>query len=262
VQPAGFLCPECSAPLRLNDRSQIGREIECPACGKRLRIVADAGEVRAVRAAEPAALELPRHPGSRGTLRVIWLATACLGGAILWIVTRPTALETRVESTTFEQDSPAAPVVVAEPIVEAPEIESPAPVPAPVVEPPAAPALPPPEPPVLGADDRPLMPELAPDLREIDVAGQLALPIEEFSQMRPVQVRLLLRQIAELSAVPIDLSEVETEPWRTKLDEPATVELRQTTIREVLEEIVRRAELSYRHRDGVIFVTPPNRPES
>ena len=94
-------------------------------------------------------------------------------------------------------------------------------------------------------------------LPAVDVAAQLSLRIEEFSQTRPVEVRLLLRQIAELSAVPVDLSAVEIDPWRAKLDRAATFELKQTTVGKVLDEILKQAELSYRHKDGVIFVTPP-----
>jgi len=36
--------------------------------------------------------------------------------------------------------------------------------------------------------------------------------------------------------------------------------LKQTTVGKVLDEILKQAELSYRHKDGVIFVTPSDRP--
>ncbi|OAI52001.1 hypothetical protein AYO47_06665 [Planctomyces sp. SCGC AG-212-M04] len=241
-------------PLRLNDRSQIGREIDCPDCGKRLRIVADAGEVRAVRAAEPIAFELPRRPGSQNALRLIWLATGCLGVVIVWIASRPATPEARLEKSKFEDSSPSVPVVAAEPAVETAKTEPP---PAPVIQAPKLPEPHPPEVPVVAADNRPIAPELAADLPAVDVAAQLSLRIEEFSQIRPVEVRLLLRQIAELSAVPVDLSAVENDPWRARLDRTVSVELKQTTVGKVLDEIVKQAELSYRHKDGVIFVTPP-----
>jgi DNA-directed RNA polymerase subunit RPC12/RpoP len=257
VQPAGFLCPECSAPLRLNDRSQIGREIDCPDCGKRLRIVADAGEVRAVRAAEPMAFQLPPRPGSRSTLRLIWFATACLGVVVLWVAARPTTPEARLEKSKFEDSSPAVPIVAAEPVMETPKAEPP---PSPIIQPPKLPEPHPPQANVAAADNRPFVPELAAELPAVDVTAQLSLRIEEFSQTRPAQVRLLLRQIAELSAVPVDLSAVEIDPWRAKLDRAVSVELKQTTVGKVLDEILKQAELSYRHKDGVIFVTPSDRP--
>jgi hypothetical protein len=129
-----------------------------------------------------------------------------------------------------------------------------------MIERPKLPAPPPPEAPAAAADNRPIEPELAADLPAVDVAAQLSLRIDEFSQTRPVEVRLLLRQIAELSSVPVDLSAVEIEPWRAKLDRSVSIELRQTTVGKVLDEIVKQAELSYQQRDGVIFLTPPDRP--
>jgi hypothetical protein len=246
-------------PLRLKDRSQFGREINCPDCGKRLRIVADAGEVRAVRVEEPiVGLELPRRPGSKGTLRLIWLATACLGVVIVWIASRPGTPETQIERTRFEEAPPATVAAVSEPLVEQSKVEPPPETTPPAAEPPRLPEpLPAEAPQVAAVADRPIVPDFAPDVPAVDVATQLSLRIEEYSQTRPVPVRLLLRQIAELSAVPVDLSEVEIDPWRAKLDKPVTVELRQTTVGKVLDEILRQSELSYRHRDGVIFVAPP-----
>ncbi|HVJ67639.1 MAG TPA: hypothetical protein VM510_06640, partial [Caulifigura sp.] len=95
-------------PLRLNDRSQIGREIDCPDCGSRLLIVADAGEVRAQRAVGARGLELPRRSGSKMTLRLIWLATVCLGGLVVWLAARPDA------ASSITVKKPPQPVVVEE----------------------------------------------------------------------------------------------------------------------------------------------------
>jgi hypothetical protein len=182
-----------------------------------------------------------------------------LGVAIVWLANRPATTETRIEQTKFEEADPGTQETAPDSVVEAPKEELPPIVAAPAVEPPKLPELPPVEAPQVAAvaDDRPIVPEFAPDLPPVDVAAQLSLKIEEYSQTRPVQVRLLLRQIAELSAVPVDLSEVEIDPWRAKLDQAVTLELKKTTVGKVLDEILRRTELSYRHRDGVIFVTPP-----
>jgi hypothetical protein len=224
-----------------------------------LRIVADACEVRAVRVEEPAiGLELPHRTSPKGTLRLIWLATACLGVVIVWIASRPGTPETQVERTKFEEAPPATDVVVAEPSVGPPKVEPPPESAPPATEPPQLPEPPPVKPPQgTAVADRPILPEFAPDLPAVDVAVQLALKLEEYSQTRPVPARLLLRQVAELSAVPVGLSEVEIDAWRANLDKPVTVELRQTTVGKVLDEILRQSELSFRHRDGVIFVTPP-----
>jgi len=245
-------------PLRLRDRSQIGRDIDCPDCGTRLRIMADAGEVRAERAAEPRALDLRRPRGTKNTLRLIWGATACLGVMIVWIASRPTTTEIGPTEATVEEESPepASPPSPPQAVVESPKESSPA-----IVEPPPAlPEAPPAETPPAAAvvtDDRPIVPDLAPDPPPVDIAAQLSLPIEEYSQSRPVEVRLLLRQIAELSAVTVDLSAVEEEPWKAKLDQAISIELKATTVAGVLNEVLNQAGLTCRHSAGVIFVLPP-----
>jgi hypothetical protein len=67
----------------------------------------------------------------------------------------------------------------------------------------------------------------------------------------------LLRQIAELSAVPVDLSAVEVEPWKAKLDQAISVEMKETTVGGVLGEVLKRSGLRYESRVGVIFIMPP-----
>ncbi|QDT55149.1 hypothetical protein Pan44_31910 [Caulifigura coniformis] len=249
-------------PLRLRDRSQFGREIDCPDCGTRLRIVADRGEVRAERATEPVGLELPKTRSSRSTLRLIWGVTACLGVGVVWYASRPAKTEPLPREITVEQAEPAGPepapqtAIAPQAVVEEPKEELPPVVVAPVVEPPKPAAAQTPPVVAVPPDDPPLMPELAPDQPVVDVAAQLSLKIDEYSQVKPAPVRLLLRQIAELSAVPVDLSEVEAEPWKTKLDQAISVELKATTVGGVLEEVLKQAGLGSRQQDGVIFVVP------
>ena len=98
-------------------------------------------------------------------------------------------------------------MAVSEPLVEQPTAEPPPETTSPATEPPrvAGTSAGGSSPGRSALDDRPIVPEFAPDLPAVDVAAQLSLRIEEYSQTRPVQVRLLLRQIAELSAVPVDL---------------------------------------------------------
>lgn len=243
-------------PLRLKDRSQLGREIDCPDCGKRLRIVADGGEIRAERATEPVGLELPKPRSSRNTLRVIWGATFCVGAGVMWIASRPAATELEPKEVAVEDAEPAVPEPAPSVVVDAPKEVPPPVVVAPMVEPPEPPPAQAPPVGVVPAEDPPLMPEMAPDRPVVDVAVQLSLKIEEYSQLKPTPVRLLLRQIAELSAVPVDLSEVEVEPWKAKLDQAISVELKATTVGGVLEDVLKRSGLGSRQEEGVIFVVP------
>jgi hypothetical protein len=261
VQPTGFLCPECSLPLRLRDRSQLGREINCPDCGTLLRLQADGGTVQAVRVELiPTGLPVVRRD-SRTKLRLIWAATACLGVFVLWLSVRSD--ESPARGVTPEPvaadplkaaEEPSAPPVAAE-IVEPPAATLPM-----VPEPIAAPLVPVVVPPKVAAEDeRPLNPVLAADPPPVDIPAQLSLKITEFAQLKPAEVRLLLRQIAELGAVPVDLSEVEVEPWKERLDRAITLELKDTTLAAVLNEILHQSNLGSRWQDGIIYVTPPPR---
>jgi hypothetical protein len=186
-------------------------------------------------------------------LRLIWLATACLGVVIVWIASRPSTPEARVEKSRFEDSVPAAPLAAAGPVPETSKVEPP---PAPMIERPKLPAPPPPEAPVAAADNQPIAPELAADLPAVDVAAQLAVRIEEFSQARPVEVRLLLRQIAELSAVPVDLSAVEKDPWKAMLDQEITVSLKDTTVEGILAEVLGQTGLQWQLRQEAITILP------
>jgi len=193
-------------------------------------------------------------------LQGIWLSTACLGTLIVWATTRPGDGENRARPADVAALEPAIrpPEVLAVPAQ--PPVAEPIPRPAePSVSPLNLPEPMPADPPLTpGADDEnhPLNPDLALDEPPLNVPEQLSLRIQEYSQPRPVAVRLLLRQVAELSAVPVDLTEVEDEPWKLKLDQPVTLHLEQTTVGQLLEEILRLADLSYHHRDGIIFVKP------
>jgi hypothetical protein len=113
------------------------------------------------------------------------------------------------------------------------------------------------DPPVPQEDQRPIDVPMAPDIPRIDVAKQLAQPILEFSQEKPVQARRLLQQVAELSAVPVDSSAVEIDPWRERLDRPVTLVLKETTVGGILAAVLELAGLRTETRDGVIHILPP-----
>jgi hypothetical protein len=63
MQVYSFPCPHCSATLRLKDRTFVGRQIDCPDCGRALAIVSD-GQ-RGV------AAEIVALPGVSGQLSVV-----------------------------------------------------------------------------------------------------------------------------------------------------------------------------------------------
>jgi hypothetical protein len=97
---------------------------------------------------------------------------------------------------------------------------------------------------------------MAADNLQLDVAAQLRQPILEFTQNKPVEVRQLLWQLAELSAVPIDASAVDIEPFQERLDRPVTLALKETTVGAILDEIAEQAELTVEISEGVIVLHP------
>jgi hypothetical protein len=98
---------------------------------------------------------------------------------------------------------------------------------------------------------------IAPDLPKVDVAKQLAQPILLFAQEKPVEVRRLLQQVAEMSAVPVDSSAVEVAPWRERLERPVTLVLKKTTVGEILSAVMELCGLRTETIDGVIHILPP-----
>ncbi len=255
MHPAEFRCPFCSTTLRLKDRSQIGRTIDCPDCQRPLQIVADSGAVRAIAAEETRRIAIPASKNPRTALRIIWAATALVGSAIIWLASRPNESPLpRADQPTFVE----TPVAETPPVVT--ETPAAAPVDPPAVAPPVADvvkevvaATPAPAP---DAQDAPLLPDHAPDVPLVNIPRQLALRIESYSQPTPAEVRLLLRQIAEFSAVPIDLTAVEVAPWKERLDQKIMFELKTTTVAGVLEQIVMLAGLSAEQKDGALHILP------
>jgi len=257
--------------LRVRDRSQVGRTIACPECRQPLVLRSDAAGRITAEIAEPE-IDLLRQRTRpewsrrmRSPLAVAWASIFITAIAALWLFLRedPDRDGTR-------QPSPL--VVDSAPSERKPPAEAPAATPNPPASPdeqpisvPVAtdnePADPPPvaatpEPPVNPADLLPLDVPMAADNLRLDVAAQLRQPILEFTQNKPVEVRRLLWQLAELSAVPIDASAVDIEPFQERLDRPVTLALKETTVGEILDALAERAELTVEISEGVIVLHP------
>ncbi len=114
---------------------------------------------------------------------------------------------------------------------------------------PTDPVTPPPQPnmaeagplaPVLA--DQPITVELTPEWVGYDVERGLAISVTRFEIKTPIPLRMVLRQIVEMSALPIDTSQVAD---GSRLDQPVTLELQQTTIRGILETALKQVQLEF-----------------
>lgn len=95
---------------------------------------------------------------------------------------------------------------------------------------------------VSGPADLPITVELVPERVGYDVERGLAVSVTRFEIKTPIPLRLVLRQIVEMSALPIDTSQVQNDP---RLDQPVTIELQQTTIRGILETALKQVQLEF-----------------
>lgn len=108
--------------------------------------------------------------------------------------------------------------------------------------------------------DRPIDVPIARDqppkpVYEVDRAlGQTLL---RFSQDKPAQVIDLLYQLEELAGVPFHLEAVANGPEASRLEQTIALSLQNTTVRQVLEELLSQAELGYTtSRDFGIRIVP------
>jgi hypothetical protein len=90
--------------------------------------------------------------------------------------------------------------------------------------------------------DPPITVELTPERVGYDVERGLAVAVARFEIKTPIPLRLVLRQIVEMSALPIDTSQVQKDP---RLDQLVAIELQQTTIRGILEAALKQVELEF-----------------
>jgi len=99
-----------------------------------------------------------------------------------------------------------------------------------------------PEPAATHQDQTPITVEVTPERRGYDYERNLSVSITRFQTPQPIMLRVLLRQLAELSAMPIDLGDLAED---AALNQLVSVDLKQTTIRGVLEECLKPAQLSF-----------------
>jgi antitoxin component of RelBE/YafQ-DinJ toxin-antitoxin module len=92
------------------------------------------------------------------------------------------------------------------------------------------------------ANDPPITVEITPEPKGYDVERGLALAVTKFELKTPVPLRMLLRQIVEMSALPIDLSKVQDDP---RLDHPITLDLKDTTLHAILTAALDQAQLEF-----------------
>ena len=132
---------------------------------------------------------------------------------------------------------------------------------------PSDPVTPPPQPNMVdvepkapGPADVPITVELAPERVGFDVERGLAVRVTRFEIKTPVPLRLVLRQIVEMAALPIDTSQVQDDP---RFDQPITLDLQQTTIRGILEAALKPVQLGFTEDPQGIHLqlsSPPTEP--
>ncbi|MBX3444412.1 MAG: hypothetical protein KF774_18580 [Planctomyces sp.] len=275
MQPSQFSCPRCRSRLRVRDRSQVGRTIDCPECRTPLKLASDAGGRIAAFAVEPEGIDVAatRKPRPADRLKspttIAWASMLLAAGALFGIIFWPNQKPSRETARDVQQPAPVVP-----PALDPPPIDPDEP---PLEDPQHGDDLAPdaddlPIDPVLAADVAPALdpdPESDPDAAPIDVplaedgprfdiAAQLRQPVLEYSQPKPAAVRELLKQIAEMSAVPIDASAVEAAPWNERLDREVTISLTGTSVGGILQAVVQQAELRTELGDDAILVLPPH----
>lgn len=107
------------------------------------------------------------------------------------------------------------------------------------------------------AVDSPITVELVPEQVGYDVERGLAVKVSRFEIKTPIPLRLVLRQIVEMSALPIDMSGVQNDP---RLDQPVTIELQKTTLRGILEATLQQVQWEFTEDAQGIHLMPSSQP--
>jgi hypothetical protein len=268
VQPVVFSCPHCQSRLRVRDRFQIGRTIDCPECAAPVQLTMDAaGRLEAI-PVQPASQPLTAPaPSWRRKLHsptaIAWTSVLLAAVVVFLVIFRADEPDSRSDSKPLKEEEAAKVEAPPEapPLVELPKNELPTaetiPIDVPMAAGPLAQAGPPGNQLAEVGDDPPIDVEMAPDIPLIDVAAQLRQPIVEFTQKEPVGARQLLKMISEMAALPIEMSEADVEAWRSHLDQPVSLSLQDTSVGAILEAVVQQAGLRTTISDGVIHVLPP-----
>jgi hypothetical protein len=107
-----------------------------------------------------------------------------------------------------------------------------------------------------GPDDQPIAVPLAPDLPVIDVDAALRQRIVSIEQLDPVPASRLLQQVAEMAGVTIDARSVLDDPkLAERLNAPVTLNLADTTVRDILQSVLDQARLKFETADFGIRVS-------
>lgn len=285
-----FQCPSCQAPLRLQNRALfVGRSFDCPDCHESLLIEADgsagvkakplprsekiasniSGLAVALQSPMSAWDRLSRRPAMLG-----WIVAALLA-VILLIVVNPGRDREKTESISpiaadsqltgsgpdnrastspsDEQNSKAA----IEPDPRIPDADAtktiaklelpPLPEPATVVEPPRDN-----KPPAEGL--KPAVPPAPAVLSPEAIEAKLRQKIVRFDQIKSAPFVKVLDTVEELAGVPIvwDLDRVDDE----QLQKPVTLQLKQTTVGEILDTLLKQVGLERSTIEGKIELRP------
>ena len=274
MDPFHFTCPHCSAPLRVREKLLVGRQIDCPECGRPLVIADRAGEL----AAEPVATKIadrreirgagtppPRESDPRPTFlrRPAWVAIMGLA-AILMIASVAFLLRPRGHHeiaadgrAPVDVDKPAGgdgedrassedrhpqvadDYMIAEEMPLADDADS-ARRPETEVDVGAA---------FSDDDDQPIDPEFAPEptpARRFDLAVSLRQPIARFDQPRSKPLEEVLVSVAEMAGTRITFNREDLGPAAARLAEPMALKQDDTTVGEILTGLLRPAGLAYR----------------
>lgn len=289
-----FQCPSCQAPLRLENRALfVGRNFDCPDCRETLLIEADGStgvKAKATPSSE-SAKSLAREPVDELSSRTVnvlgiprqslwdrlsrrpallgWIVAALFGVILLIAVSpgrQPTSSE--VDSSNIEPVTTEAAAKEKSDAVESFERQS-----KPVMEEAlvadAAPVLPVPSLPMIEPppDDKPNpavartdgklpvqqpMPAAPPTPEAIE--AKLQQKIARFDQAKPVAFVKVLETVEELAGVPIvwDLERVDEQ----HLQKTVTLSLKQTTVAEILDTLLKQVGLERRTVEGKIELRP------
>ena len=111
-----------------------------------------------------------------------------------------------------------------------------------------------------GDSEAPIRVILAEDEPLFDVAGALEFPIAKFVQTQPVSLLDMLYQWEEMAGIPIDATPLNDDPAAIdRLEQDVTLDLSNTTLGEILAELLEQAGLRYdAGRNGVrlMFADP------
>jgi hypothetical protein len=125
---AEFSCPSCATPLRVRDRGFVGRTIDCPDCGERVRIVqSDAGRIKGIVAEEPVAQRRHRGPANwRNPTAVGWIVAGCLAAGLGLYLLRDPSLSQDEQTSAEDAAAVAADRVPSEDVGQpAPDLRAP-----------------------------------------------------------------------------------------------------------------------------------------